>query len=93
MVVEGGCEVEKMMPVGPGAGLQGADGLSAEWAGAEGCGRSVSLSPLACLRDLCGEAGSSGEKGPRDLCARPCCITYKQVSPLATHFLFCELGD
>lgn len=48
MVVEGGCEVEKMMPVGPGAGLQGADGLSAEWAGAVSGQRVVAgVCPLA----------------------------------------------
>lgn len=85
--------LREVIPVGPGAGLQGADGLNTEWAGAVSGQRIVAgVCPVACLRDLCGEAGSSGEKGPTDLCARPCGITHKQVSPLPTHFLLCELG-
>lgn len=67
-----------------GDASRGAESLSAHW-GLWGVGFVAGM----CPRSLWGGRGSRllWGKGPADLCARPCCIIYEQVSPLTTHFL------
>lgn len=82
MVAEGGCEAvrDDMMPVGHGAGCclgrwvvsvltAGPSGLGL--CGGEAQGRHV---PHSLLWGLCGETGSSGERGLKPLCQAWCFV-------------------